>query len=283
MKRWLAILLACILVPFAALAAEASEELNGTYLGIDDAAGARISIAPDGGGYTGTFYDSQGNSQSFKADRMGDAARAVLDMDGRTVLMTMVPLPFGAEVSIVPFRADGTLDHQLSRSLGFVHEGVNLPEKPDNFMPPPSRPGAPFAANAFVESYQFWKPAGVVNGYLGIPDEYRTIIRMFPAVQLDVIWKLCLAPQADRALAIALRAQGVTCPEVVSTIADLQRSSRFDSYKAEVEAERKELQVSIKCAAGYVMAKSACDTASRKLAEAAVSLRNAAMVLSKYR
>lgn len=280
MKRWLAALLACLLIPFAALAAEG---LDGTYLGIDAAEGARITIAPDSNGYTGTFHDAKGNSQSFKADQWGPGARAVLDMGGRTVLMTVTPMPFGAEVSIVPFNADGTLDQKLSRSLGFVHEGVNLPEKPDNFMPPPSRPGAPFSANAFVESYQFWEPQGVANAYLGIPDEYRTIMRMFPAVQLDVIWKLCLAPEADRALSIALRAQGVACPQVVGTIADLQRNNRFDAYKSDVEVERRQLQTSIKCADGHVMSKATCDAAARKLAEAAVSLRNAAMVLAKYR
>ena len=30
-----------------------------------------------------------------------DAAEAVLDMDGRTVLLRMVPLPYGAQVSLV--------------------------------------------------------------------------------------------------------------------------------------------------------------------------------------
>src|SRR5699024_124266 len=109
-------------------------------------------------------------------------AETVLEMDGRTVLMRMAPLPFGAHVSIVPFGADGAPAFDAARSLGFVREGVQLPEKPENFMPAPM-PGAPVSANAFVENYQFWDPTGVTNGYLGIPDQYRTIIRMFPAVQ----------------------------------------------------------------------------------------------------
>ena len=280
MKRWLLSLLVSVLAPCVALAADA---LNGTYLGVDDAAGARIRIAPDAGGYSGTFHDPQGRSQSFNADRVEDAAETVLDMDGQTVLMRVAPLPFGAQVSIVPFRADGTLAFEFSRLLGFVREGVQLPERPENFMPAPSGPGQPVSGNAFVESYQFWDPSGVVNGFLGMPDQYRTIMRMFPAVQLDVIWKLCLAPRADQALAIALRGQGVACPEVVDTIARLQRANRFDEYKAEVEAERQALQTSVKCADGHVLSKSTCDAASRRLAEAAVSLRTAGMVLSKYR
>jgi hypothetical protein len=280
MRVWLLTLLACTLAPFAALAADA---LNGTYLGLDDAAGAKIRISPDSGGYAGTFYDARGNSQSFQADRIENAAEAVLDMDGQTVLMRMAPQPFGALVSIVPFRADGTLAFEFSRALGFVREGVKLPEKPDNFLPPPRVPGETVAANAFVESYQFWDPVGVLNGYLGLPGRYRTLIRMFPAVQLDVIWKLCLAPGADQALALALRGQGVACDDVVQGISRTQRTNRFDEYKAEVEAERQALQIAVRCADGYVASKRECDASARRVAEAAVSLRTAGMVLSKYR
>ena len=151
-------------------------------------------------------------------------------MDGQTVLMRVSPLPFGAQVSIVPVRADGTLALEASRSLGFVRKGVKLPEKPEAFVEAP-RPGEPVAGNAFVESYQFWSPEDVVNGYLGLPERFRTLMRMFPAVQLDVIWKLCLAPDASAALAIALRGQDVACPEVVDVIAQVQRKNRFDDLQ----------------------------------------------------
>lgn len=280
MKRWLLALFVCLLAPCVALAADA---LDGTYRGIDDAEGATIRISPDGGGFSGTFHDANGNSESFKAERVEGMAETTLHMDGRTVVMRMAPVPSGAQVMIVPLGADGTLNFDLSRSLAFLREGMKLPEKPDHFMAPPRVAGQPFSANAFVESYQFWPPEGVANGYLGIPDRYRTIVRMFPAVQLDVIWKLCLAPNANQALAIALRGQGVTCQQVVGTIADLQRAGRFDGYKADVEAERQHLQTSIRCADGHILGKATCDAAARRVAEAAVSLRTAATVLAKYR
>lgn len=280
MRRGVVAILAFVIAPLAALA---QDTLNGTYRGIDEAAGARIMIAPDAGGFSGTFHDPQGRSQSFQADRIDDMAEAVLDMDGQTVLMRVAPLPYGAQVALVPFRSDGTLATEFSRSLGFIREGLKLPEKPDAFVAAPRFPGEPVAANAFVESYQFWEPVGVANGYLGLPERFRTLMRMFPAVQLDVIWKLCLAPQAERALAIALRGQGVACPEVVDGIARAQRTMRFDDYKAEVETERRALQTSIRCAEGYVASKATCDSAARRVAEAAVSLRTAGMVLSRYR
>ncbi len=280
MRRLLLALLAWVL---ATTLAAAQDTLDGTYLGIDEASGARIEIESDSEGFTGTFVDSRGASQSFKADRVDDAAEAVLDMDGQTVLMRVAPLPFGAQVSIVPVRPDGTLAIDASRALAFVRKGVQLPERPEGFVDAPQHSGERVAGNAFIESYQFWPPEGVVNGYLAIPDRFRTLMRMFPAVQLDVIWKLCLAPDGDRALGVALRGQDVSCREVVDTIADVQRRNRFDDYKAEVEVDRQALQTSIRCADGYVVSRATCDAASRRLAEAAVSMRTAGMVLSKYR
>lgn len=280
MRHWMLALLICLLMPVMALAADA---LNGTYLGVDDAEGARIRIAPDSEGFSGTFHDAAGSSQDFQADSVEQGAEAVLDMDDRAVLMRMAPLPFGAQVQIIPFGADGTLDFEASRLLSFVQEGVTLPELPESFIPAPSRSGEKVSANAFVENYQFWEPDGVVNGYLGIPERYRTMMRMFAAVQLDVIWKLCLAPQADRALATALRGQEVSCSEVLETIADLQRGRRFDSYKSRVNEQRKALQTSIQCADGYRLGKATCDAAARRLAEAAISLETAGQVLGEYR
>lgn len=280
MRRSVVAMLAWLLATAVALA---QDTLDGTYLGIDAASGATIRIAPDSDGFSGSFHDAQGRSQNFQADRVEDAAEAVLDMDGQTVLMRMAPLPFGAQVSIIPLRADGTMALEFSRALGFVREGVRLPEKPEVFVEAPRLPGERVAGTAFVESYQFWDPAGVLHGYLGLPERFRTLLRMFPAVQLDVIWKLCLAPDPDRALGLALRGQDVACPEVLDVIARLQRTNRFDDYKAEVDGERVALRTSVQCADGYVASRATCDAAAKRLAEAAVSMRTTGMVLSKYR
>lgn len=260
----------------------AAEALSGSYYGIDDAKGATIEIEPDPGGYTGTFFDRAGNNQGFEADRAGDSAEAVLDMGGQTVLLRMAPLPYGAEVALIPFNAQGELVIDAARVLNFVRQGTELPDLPSEFVPAP-RDTKRIAGNSFLASYQFWDPVGVRNGYLGLPDRFRTLLRLFPAVQLDVIWKLCLAPSADQALAEALRGQGVACREVVETIAEVQRTNRFGDYKSEVDGERASLRTSIRCADGYPETKSACDGAAKRLSEAAVSLRTAATVLTRYR
>ncbi len=263
-------------------AAEA-EELKGRYYGVDDATGASIEITPDSRGYRGKFFDAKGRSQSFKADRSGDAAEAVLDMDGRTVLMRVAPLPYGAQVTIVPFDKSGNLVTGEGRVLGFVRVGLALPDPGPDFVTPPRDGLGRISANGFLASYEFWDANGVRNGYLSLPDRFRTLIRLFSAVQLDVIWKLCLAPNADRALATALRGQGVSCAEVVDTMATTQRDGRFAQFKAEVAEQKATLRMNVRCADGYPETKPNCDRAAKELSAQAVLLETAGTVLGRYR
>ncbi len=276
----LAITLMVLLGPVMAAAAE---ELSGFYYGVEDATGASIEIRPDPKGFLGTFFDARGNSQAFEADRAGDIAEAVLDMDGRTVLMRMVPFPYGAEVTLIPFDAEGNLVIAVGRVLSFVRTGLSLPRSGADFVEAPRDDSGRITANSFLASYEFWRPTGVRNGYLSLPERFRTVMRLFPAVQLDLIWKLCLAPSADRALAIALRGQGVACDEVIEGIAETQRSGAFANYKAEVARQSATLRMTVRCADGYPESKQACDRAARELGAQAISLDTAGTVLARYR
>lgn len=275
-----AMLVLWLLGPVTALAADV---LNGRYIGVQDAAGASIQIAPDAEGFRGTFFDPFGKSQDFDADKVGDTAEAVLDMDGRTVLLRLAPLPYGAEVAVIPFASDGRLDLPAARVLNFVREGLQVPSLPDGYVEAPRSSIGRIAGNSFLVSYQFWEPAGVSNGYLALPDRFRTLMRMFPTVQLDVIWKLCLAPGADAALGIALRGQGVECRQVLDGIAQTQRSNRFSDYKNQVERERASMQLSVRCADGYLETKGDCEAAAQELSQRAVSLKTAGTVLRELR
>jgi hypothetical protein len=261
----------------------AAEELSGKYIGIDDAIGASIDIRPISSGFQGTFFDARGKSQAFKADRAGDNAEAILDMDGRTVLMRMVPLPYGAEVTVVPYDQAGALLIQEGRTLSFVRSGLDVPKPGAGFVDAPRDESRTIAANGFLASYQFWPPVGVRNGYLSLPERFRTLMRLFPAIQLDVIWKLCLAPEANRALSIALRGQGVSCAEVIEGIANAQKSGSFDIYKAEVAQQNATLRMTVRCADGYPESKKNCDRAARELSIQAISLDTAGAVLDRYR
>ncbi len=271
-----------LILAFPAMA-PAQDTLSGRYLGVQDGAGASIEIAPDSGGFKGVFYDSAGKSQSFEADRVGDSAEAVLDMDGRTVLLRMNPKPYGADVALVPFLANGELDPSSALALTFVHKGLDVPETPEDYVDPPGNTVRRFAANSFLASYEFWSPEGVRNGYMSLSSRFRTLMSLFPAVQLDIIFKLCLARDADEALATALRGQGVACSEVVDGMAKAQRNGSFAGFKQEVAAQRDLLRTTVRCGDGYLMSKTECDSAAAAVSRQATSLETSATVLQRYR
>lgn len=264
--------------------AQAPEDLDGTFTGVNEAAGAEIEIAPESeDALAGTFRDPAGTEQAFEADWLAGGAEAVIDMADGTVLMRMTPLPYGAEVLFVPIDAEGRLVSEAATFYTFLAEGLEQPPVPQGFVGPPEDPSKRIAALSFLRSYQFWPPSGVRDGYLALARRHRTLIRLFAPVQLDVIWKLCLAPGADRALGVALRGQGVSCEEVVRTISEAQRAGRFAAYKAEVDEANAALQQAVRCGDGYVETKEACDRSARRVSEAATSLETAATVLARYR
>lgn len=274
----------------AALAAPAAAQeaaaLDGRLRGAGAAEGAVIEIAPAGSdpseGYRGRFLDAAGRVQAFEADAIPGGARAVLDMGSGTTILQIEARPFGAEVTLIPIGPDGVVDLREAEVLAFLREGLDIPEPPEGFVPPPGAREA-VTANGFLASYEFWAPAGVRDGYLALSERYRRLIRLFPAVQLDVIWKLCLAEDAAQAQAIALRGEPVSCPDVTAVLARAQATGRFDTYKAEVAAERESLRTAMRCADNYVMPRETCARASRALAEAATRLETTAGVLARYR
>ena len=249
------ILLAVALVSafWAAGPAQAQIVLDGRYLGLGEAAGSELRIAPDPGGFTGRFTPRGGPAQAFEADRTGDQADAVVRIDGQAHLMQVTPLPYGAEVALIPFAADGTLVFDGAALYTYLREGVEVPQAPEGFREPPRDARSQYAANSFLVSYEFWRPTGVRDGYLSLAPRARTLIRLFPAVQLDIIWKLCLAPKADDALAIALRGQGVDCEGVIAGLARAQAEGQFAAYKRDVAAAKDTLLTSIRCGENYPM------------------------------
>lgn len=277
----LSLLVALVALPGPPAMAE--DVLDGTFLGVKEADGARIRISPDADGFSGVFFDAVGRRQSFEADRVGVLAEAVLDMGGETVLMRLEAKPYGADVALIPFDAGGNLVFQQSRFLTFLREGLELPKPPPDYTDPPLDPNARIAANSFLASYAFWSADGVLAGYLALPPRFQTLMALFPAIQLDVVFKLCQAQNADQALAKALKGQGVSCTEVTAGMAEAQRTGSFAKFKGEVASERQTLRTTVRCADGYVVTKRECDRASAAVGRQAVSLETAATVLRRYR
>lgn len=282
MTRWL-LALAVWLAGATACAAQGG--LEGSYFGVDSAEGLRLSIRRDGEGFAGTLTDAAGTSQSFTAEDLEGSARtlAVLDLNGRPAILQISPHPMGVSVAWTPVDPTGAVQLGETMILGFLREGTALPELPEFYVDPPSRPGALVSGNAFLLSYEFWPPDGLVRGYQALPEKYRSLMRMFPLVQLDVIWKLCLSPTGGPAQARALRGQQLTCGEVISQFTSMQRDGRFNRFKADLAVEKEVFITVVRCADAYPMTKQQCDNASRQLSTRAVSMDTAAGALARYR
>lgn len=276
--RLIVVVMALIAGPMAA-----QDRLDGRYTGVEAAAGATLDIAPDAEGFRGTYRDATGKAQDFVADREGESALAVLDLDGGTVLMRVTPLPYGVEVALVPITQAGAVQLDQTRTESFLREGLSLPQVSPDFVAAPSDGNGRITGWSFLASYEFWDPEGVRNGYLSLAPRMQTLFRLFPAVQLDVIWKLCLARDAEAALGIALRGAQVGCAEVIEGIAESQRSLRFGAYKAAVAEDLVVLRRAVRCADRYPEPKEVCDESARAVAAAAISLRTAGSVLAGVR
>lgn len=158
-----------------------------------------------------------------------------------------------------------------------------MPQQPRRFLPAPTGPVRAFDARAFVESYPFWEPLGALWAYEALEPRHRTVIRLYPLVQTDLLWKLCQSPQRGAGLAEALRGQGVVCADVMNAIAAAQTSGAFDRFKSDVAKERALLVTTLDCGDKYVSHGPGCAEASRETARRAVSMETAATVLRRYR
>ncbi|MEL6775373.1 MAG: hypothetical protein AAFP23_11450 [Pseudomonadota bacterium] len=257
--------------------------LEGAFYGIDAAEGGQLSVAVEGALASGTLTDPAGISRPFELTIQDGGAEGVMALGVDQSLLRLDPQPFGALVTLIPIDEAGAQQLGEAQIFTFVRRDLELPPLPTGFVSPPTPGTRSFGASSFLISYAFWPPDGVRSGYLALAPRHRTIIALFPSVQLDVIWKLCLAPQADRALGIALAGQGVNCDEVRRVIAGTQAVGTFDRFKEAVAGEATVLQQAVRCADNYVETKETCDAAAAAVSRQAVSLETAATVLKRFR
>jgi len=277
----LATIVAAVLL--LASGAAAQVVLDGRYSGTGPAEGATLDIAPDVEGFAGALAMGGEPAQSFLADRRVDMAEAIVEVAGRVTLLQVLPQPFGAEVALIPIEPDGRPDLEDGRVLQFLREGERAVRYPEGYAFPPRSGRGRIAAQAFLVSYVYWRPPSVATGYASLAPRHRTLIRLFPAVQLDLAWRLCSAPGADQAVAMALRGESLDCRSVVDGLYAAQRAGRYAAFRSEVEEAAATLRTQVRCADGYVMDDAACARVARKLAEAASNLETAAAVLARYR
>jgi hypothetical protein len=195
----------------------------------------------------------------------------------------MTPAAMGLQMTVLPLDREGRPLRQQARSLAFLREGVEAPEQPELYMDAPARAGQETDPDVFLASYQYWTPEGVARGFDNIGARYRTMIRLFPQLHADVLWKLCRAESQRELLAEALRGQGADCAAIEGTVDRLQETGRFGEWKRAVQAEIDALLPAVQCARGYIVKESVCGPASQRMSEAAVSLETVGTALARWR
>lgn len=257
-------------------------ELDGTWIGLGSARGMTMTINA-GRTPSGTFVDSNGTEAEIGGGWRDGGLEFLLNFPGRPVFARAVPAALGVQLTVIPFGQDGAPAAAEARIIGFVPEGTPVPEQPGLYMDPPLRDDGESDPDVFLASYQFWPPDGVVRGFSQIGARYRTMIRFFPQVNADVLWKLCGSNLRQDLVAEALRGQGASCADVVGTVERLQREGRFIEWKQAVEQEIARLMPPVQCARGYIVRESVCGPASKLIADAAVSLETVGTALSRWR
>jgi len=252
--------------------ATAQERLDGLYYGLDDARGLTIQLQESRSGATGRITATDGSGQAIEGRREGGSIVSELIFRGKSGTARMTPKDLG--LGFVWRPSDGSGGDVV---FGFGRRGLELPPPSAGFVPE-NQVGDRVEPHVFVGSYEFWSPEAVTRFYGGIDEQYRSIIQLFPAVQTDVIWKLCQSPVPSFKLGEALRGEGVTCAEVDRTLKAAQKSDAFNRYKRRVHAERADAERAVQCAMG-IHPPAVCAASARRTQQAATSLETVKTVL----
>lgn len=267
-------------------ASSAAAELRGVYNGIEAASGMRLEFSPGEERMEGVFFDRTGESRPFDADTLETGAETVMERDGQKVYMLFNEEPLGLTLIAIPMTEEDELMTQRTEALVFIKEGVQAPPRPARYVPPPAGPGGTMDPRAFVESYPFWPSVNVGYGYEMVRGRYRTLIRLHPLVQADMLWKMCRSQTSPAGLGEALRGQGVNCNDVLAAFARIMAPGRavqnYNRYRREVEAEREALVTAIVCSIDYRRNDPECMAAGKEVSRRAVSLETVKTVLSRY-
>ncbi|MGM0585002.1 MAG: hypothetical protein ACQEUZ_10170 [Pseudomonadota bacterium] len=283
-----ALLLALCAGLLFAPAARAQEDapvpsLEGVYVGIGPARGMRVEIRDAGRTPAGRFVDSNGTEAKIGGGWKEGGLEALLNFPGRPIYARFTPAAGGLQMTALPLDPEGNPLRQEARALAFLREGTATPEQPELYQDAPKRAGQETDPDVFLASYQYWTPDGVARGFDNIGARYRTMIRLFPQLHADVLWKLCGAQEQHGLLAEALRGQGASCADIEATVTRLQEAGRFAEWKGAVQSEIETLMPAVQCARGYIVKESVCGPASARMAEAAASLETVGGALARWR
>lgn len=278
------------------------EPLVGVYIGLDDAEGWRIEITgepasaetletapivddPDAAFVAAIFRDRVGRPTPFAArllqDDNGLGAEGRITLAGRDVFLRLAQHPAGLFVVWVPLLPSGDVDTNGARSYGFVRSDLAPSTRPSGVTPEPNSPLDAVDMLQFVDSYEFWTPAGVGAGFAGLPQRHQQLIKLFAHVHLDILWKLCQAATPPAGIDVALDGQDASCRQILLGVREMQRSGTFNAYKEELARQKGYLLDAVLCSRG-VKFQDECVEIGRVTSAAAVSLETPRTVMERY-
>lgn len=267
-------------------AAQSGDRLGGGYVGIDQAEGWRLLLAPvevEGApAFDGRFIDETGASTGFTAVPVGPDAEAQVQFADAMAFFRLSPRPVGLMLSWVPMDQDGRLAVEASAVFPFVRDDVAIPSAPERIAPPPESETASFSAVAFLRSYEFWTPEETGRAYASMTGRSKALIKLYASVHTDILWKLCQSRSTPPGLTEALDGQAVDCPALLGAMADIQRRGLFSAYKSDLAPEQAALIDAMRCAMGVYRPQEDCVAISRVTSERALSLETAASILDRY-
>lgn len=265
-----------------ALAAWAAAALEGGYVGVGPAEGMALELRAARGGYEGAVIEIDGARAAFDAEAVGDGAEGTLILSTGRYLMRLAPQSVGLAAVMLPIDDAGAARADQAAALAFRRRDVAEPDAPTRWLDAPSGPVGAIDARGFVSSYPFWTAQAAAWGYEAVRPALRSVIRLHPHVQADLLWKLCEAPRRGAALAEALSGQGVTCADVRAARRRAEAGSGFNRFKRAVAAERAELMTALACAENFARNKPSCAASAEQTAARAVAMETARTVLRRY-
>lgn len=270
-----AMLALCTLLalPLLAEQARAAETLDGVFLGLDGAEGITIRLSQGGRGYVGEIEARGGGRADINAEISGDEATGPLTLQGQPGTVRFSPRPVGLAMV---WRPNGGGAAPLV--YAFRRQSLGLPPPPAEYVPSPQSSTDEVDALDFLHSYEFWDADSVGFAYDRVRDKFRVIMRTYPAVHGDILWKLCQATVVPDQLGEALRGQGVTCPEVNAKLRASQTNGGFARFKQRVRREKYDAILSVECARGIHTA-DLCIQAANRTQQAATSLDTLGSIL----
>lgn len=280
MFRWVHVYLSVGLTVFflclSPFQAAAQSGFSGQFRGLDDASGLTISLSQSGNNVQGRIAAPDGSGQVLSGALNGGAVESALVYRGQQGRARITLQPLG--LAVIWSANNGTGEEVV---FLFRRNDLQVPQPSSAYVPPPP-PNMLGVSDpvSFLHSYEFWPPDDVSRIYSAIEDRFRTLIQMFPAVQTDVIWKLCGSVVPSDKLASALRGQGVTCAMIDTTLKAAQSDGRFNRYKERVRREKVDALLAVECARGNHTA-STCAEAARRTQAAATALETVATVLNR--